>query len=193
MFPPAAGKRQNVMRNVEGQTQGSYLAQFQEDFAAFTGAGHAFAVDNATNALSLAATLCGIRPGDAHDGPGLTGDLPADILRVDGPGIRMDVSPDDPGAGLAEGDGGGAEGVGCGFASPGDRSWSPAMSNVDMDIEGFWPNNFCIGEAQCALGSVELRSRMPGTRAASSSDRTVSIPPSPRVVMVLAPWKLKQP
>ena len=54
----------NVMVNVEGQTQGSYLAQFQEDFAAFTGAGHAFAVDNATNALSLAATLCGIRPGD---------------------------------------------------------------------------------------------------------------------------------
>ena len=54
----------NVMRNVEGQTQGSYLAQFQEDFAAFTGAGHAFAVDNATNALSLAATLCGLRPGD---------------------------------------------------------------------------------------------------------------------------------
>lgn len=54
----------NVMRNVDGQTQGTYLAKFQEDFAAFTGAKHAFAVDNATNALSLAATLCGIRPGD---------------------------------------------------------------------------------------------------------------------------------
>ena len=54
----------NVMRNVDGQTQGTYLAKFQEDFAAFTGAKHAFAVDNATNALSLAATLCGIQPGD---------------------------------------------------------------------------------------------------------------------------------
>jgi len=25
-------------------------------------------------------------------------------------------------------------------------------------MEGFWPNNFCIGEAQCALGSVQLKS-----------------------------------
>ena len=31
------------------------------------------------------------------------------------------------------------------------------MSNVDVDIDGFWPNNFCIGEAQCALGSVQLK------------------------------------
>jgi dTDP-4-amino-4,6-dideoxygalactose transaminase len=30
--------------------------------------------------------------------------------------------------------------------------WIPAMSNVDVDIEGVWPNNFCIGEVQCALG-----------------------------------------
>ena len=46
----------------------------------------------------------------------------------------------------------------CGFDYPRERYWVPAMSNVDMDIEGFWPNNFCIGEAQCALGSVELKS-----------------------------------
>lgn len=34
--------------------------------------------------------------------------------------------------------------------------WKPAMSNVDIDIEGVWPNNFCIGEVQCALGSAML-------------------------------------
>ncbi len=26
------------------------------------------------------------------------------------------------------------------------------MSNVDIDFAGVWPNNFCLGEAQCALG-----------------------------------------
>lgn len=36
----------------------------------------------------------------------------------------------------------------------GDRPqyWVPAMSDVDFDIEGLWPYNFCIGEVQCALG-----------------------------------------
>jgi perosamine synthetase len=39
-------------------------------------------------------------------------------------------------------------------AFTGDRLhyWKPAMSNVDFDIEGLWPFNFCIGEVQCALG-----------------------------------------
>lgn len=39
-------------------------------------------------------------------------------------------------------------------AFPGDRDryWVPAMSNVDIDQEGVWPNDFCIGEAQCAQG-----------------------------------------
>ena len=54
----------DAMRNVQGQTQGAKQEQFQKDFAAFTGAKHAFAVANATNALSLAATLWGVRPGD---------------------------------------------------------------------------------------------------------------------------------
>jgi len=31
------------------------------------------------------------------------------------------------------------------------------MSSVDIDIKGVWPNNFFIGEAQCALGSVLLK------------------------------------
>jgi perosamine synthetase len=38
--------------------------------------------------------------------------------------------------------------------------WLPAMSNVDSDIEGLWPFNFCLGEVQCALGS-KLMERLP--------------------------------
>ena len=36
------------------------------------------------------------------------------------------------------------------------RYWVPAMSNVDFDIDGLWPYNFCIGEPQCALGAKLL-------------------------------------
>lgn len=45
----------------------------------------------------------------------------------------------------------------CGF-SGGDREsyWKPAMSNVDVDVQGVWPYNFCIGEIQCAVGSALL-------------------------------------
>jgi len=54
----------NVMRNAEVQTQGPYLRQFEADFKAYSGANYAFAVDNATNALRMAATLCDLKPGD---------------------------------------------------------------------------------------------------------------------------------
>ena len=37
------------------------------------------------------------------------------------------------------------------------RYWVPAMSTVDLDIEGEWPDNFCIGEVQCALGSQLIK------------------------------------
>lgn len=37
------------------------------------------------------------------------------------------------------------------------RYWIPAMSNVDFDIDGLWPYNFCLGEVQCALGTAMLR------------------------------------
>lgn len=43
-----------------------------------------------------------------------------------------------------------------GFVGGQARYWVPAMSNVDFDIDGLWPYNFCIGEAQCALGSKML-------------------------------------
>lgn len=38
-----------------------------------------------------------------------------------------------------------------------EHYWIPAMSNVDIDIEGIWPYNFCINEVQCALGSQLLK------------------------------------
>ena len=37
------------------------------------------------------------------------------------------------------------------------RYWIPAMSDVDFDIDGLWPYNFCLGEVQCALGTTMLR------------------------------------
>jgi len=36
------------------------------------------------------------------------------------------------------------------------RYWVPAMSDVDFDVDGLWPYNFCIGEVQCALGAKML-------------------------------------
>jgi perosamine synthetase len=36
------------------------------------------------------------------------------------------------------------------------RYWVPAMSDVDFDIDGVWPYNFCLGEVQCALGTKML-------------------------------------
>jgi perosamine synthetase len=43
-------------------------------------------------------------------------------------------------------------------AYPGERSryWVPAMGDVDFDIDGLWPYNFCLGEVQCALGTKML-------------------------------------
>lgn len=37
------------------------------------------------------------------------------------------------------------------------RYWVPAMSDVDLDIEGQWPSKFCLTEAQCAVGSALLK------------------------------------
>lgn len=239
----------DAMRNVEGQTQGDKQEQFQKDFAAFTGAKHAFAVANATDALSLAATLCGVKPGDEVIIPaytfcataipfgkagakivwsdidpetwvadpkdierkitektraivvvhllGMPCDMPA-VMRIAkkhkikvvedcaqaldaringqhvgtfgdygcfsfhgaktmttlGEGGMLTVSSDADAALVP-----GIRHNGCcGFHYERARYWVPAMSNVDMDVEGFWPNNFCIGEVQCALGSEELKS-----------------------------------
>ncbi len=238
----------HVMRDCPTRTQGPMMLQFQQDFAAYTGANHAFAVANATHALSLAATLCGVGPGDEVIIPAYTfcasaipfgkagakivwGDINPDTWTIDPEDIRRKITPktkaivcvhllgmpcDMPaimaiarehGLRVVEdcaqaldarinsqhvgsfgdfgcfsfhgaktmttlGEGGmltvksdadarltpGIRHNGCcGFDFPRDRYWLPAMSNVDVDIDGFWPNNFCIGEAQCALGSVQLK------------------------------------
>lgn len=44
-----------------------------------------------------------------------------------------------------------------GFPAGRDRYWVPAMSTVDMDIDGQWPFNFCLTDAQSALGSQMLK------------------------------------
>jgi len=239
----------NVMRNAEAQTQGEYLRQFEADFKTYTGARHAFAVDNCTNALRLAATLCRLSPGDEVIIPaytfcataipfGSTGarivwaDItpdtwvvdPADIekkitartttlvvvhllgMPVDMPAIleiarrhNLRVVEDcaqAPGASLNGQKVGTFGDFGCfsfhgaknittlgeggvltvrsdedaalvpglrhngvrGFPAGRARYWVPAMSNVELDLDSLWPNNFSIGEAQCALGSELLKS-----------------------------------
>ena len=42
------------------------------------------------------------------------------------------------------------------YASDRESYWKPAMVNVDIDIEGVWPQNHCLGEVQCALGTKIL-------------------------------------
>ncbi|AAS94835.1 DegT/DnrJ/EryC1/StrS family aminotransferase [Nitratidesulfovibrio vulgaris] len=47
----------------------------------------------------------------------------------------------------------------CGFDFERPDYWKPAMGNVDMpeiDGEFLWPNNYCIGEIECALGIKQL-------------------------------------
>ncbi len=43
------------------------------------------------------------------------------------------------------------------FSANRERYWVPAMSNVDLDMAGVWPNNFSLGEVQSALGSILLK------------------------------------
>jgi perosamine synthetase len=238
----------NAMRNAEVQTQGELLRTFEAEFKAYSGANHAFAVDNCTNALKLAATLCRLKPGDeviipaytfcataipfgstgasiiwADIDPASWGASPADIERkitprtttivvvhllgmpVDMPAIleiagrhHLRVVEDcaqAPGAAIHGQKVGSFGDFGCfsfhgaknittlgeggvltvksdedatlvpglrhngvrGFAPGRERYWVPAMSNVDLDMDATWPNNFSIGEAQCALGSELLK------------------------------------
>jgi perosamine synthetase len=238
----------NVMRNAEVQTQGNYMRQFEADFKAYIGANHAFAVDNATNALRLAAIMCHVGPGDEVIAPGYTfcasaipfGMTGATIVWADIDPLTWVVDPKDierkitprtkvllvvhllgmpadmptiikiaekhnlrvvedcaqaPGASINGKKVGTFGDFGCfsfhgaknittlgeggmltvrsdadAAITPGlrhngvrplpadrPRYWVPAMSNVDIDLESVWPNNFSIGEAQCALGSELLK------------------------------------
>lgn len=254
----------DVMRNAEGQTQGDYLEAFQDDFAAFIGGGHAFAVSNCTNALKLAGIFSRIGPGDEVIIPAYTycataipfGDLgativwadihpgtwtidPADIVRKITPRTKAIVAvhllgiPCDMKAIMAiaaehglkviedcaqsmdctiDGQHVGTFGdFGCfsfhaaktmttlgeggmfvvkdpeiaravpgvrhngltAIPGPRERYWVPAMSNVDEFWTGQWPQNFCIGEPQCALGSVQLRSVRPNNEVLIEQDRKI--------------------
>ncbi|MDD5368687.1 MAG: DegT/DnrJ/EryC1/StrS family aminotransferase [Anaerolineaceae bacterium] len=53
-------------------TMGEVTQSFESEFAAFTGAKHAFALSNATQALHLACTALGLGPGDEVITPSLT-------------------------------------------------------------------------------------------------------------------------
>lgn len=47
----------------------------------------------------------------------------------------------------------------CAFPSERDHYWIPAMGNVDLpELNGqiLWPNNYCLGEVECALGAKLL-------------------------------------
>jgi len=50
----------------------------------------------------------------------------------------------------------------CGFDFEREQYWLPAMGNVDLpELNGqpVWPNNYCLGEVECALG-VKLLDRI---------------------------------
>ncbi len=53
-----------AMKDSEPYTQGKYLKAFEEKFRAYIDTDHAFAVNNATSALEMAAQLCQFEPGD---------------------------------------------------------------------------------------------------------------------------------
>ncbi|MDR1062072.1 MAG: DegT/DnrJ/EryC1/StrS family aminotransferase [Clostridiales bacterium] len=254
----------DVMRHAEGQTQGARLEKFEADFAAFVGAKHAFAVNNCTNALKLAAIFCRIRPGDEIIAPGYTymasvvpfGDLGAKIVWADIHPKTWTIDPDDierkitpntkailavhllglpcdmrrimaiaekRGIKVVEdcaqamdcrvdgrhvgtfgdfgcfsfhaaktmttlGEGGMivvrddetaklAPGIRhnglCAFEGERERYWVPAMSNVESFMDGQWPQNFCIGEAQCALGSEQLKSVVANNEILIDQDRRI--------------------
>lgn len=249
----------NVMRNAEVQTQGDYMRKFEADFKAYIGANHAFAVDNATNALRLAAILCKFEKGDEVIVPGYTfsataipfgmtgvklvfADIDPKRWTIDPKDIERKITPrtkaviavhllgmpadmptimeiaakhnlrviedcaQAPGASIDGKKVGSFGDFGCfsfhgaknittlgeggaitvksdedaallpglrhngirPFPAGRERYWVPAMSNVDIDMENIWPNNFCLGEAQCALASELIKT------LDSSTDTTIA-------------------
>lgn len=64
----------------------------------------------------------------------------------------------------------------CGFDFDRQDYWVPAMGNVDIpELEGerLWPNNYCLGEVECALG-VKLLDRVDQLNA-EKRDRALSV------------------
>ena len=253
-----------VMREACGQTQGKYMVEFEQAFCAFTGAKHAFAVNNCTSALKMAAIFCHIQPGDEVIIPAYTfcasaipfGDLGAKIVWADINPDTWTIDPDDiarkitpktkavvcvhllgmpcdmkkivpiaraHGLKVVEdcaqaldcridgqhvgtfgdfgcfsfhsaktmttlGEGGmfvcaddadaaAAPGIRhngcCAYPADRERYWSPAMSCVDSFLDDRWPQNFCLGEAQCALGSEQLKSVIANNNTLIEQDRKI--------------------
>ena len=253
-----------VMREACGQTQGKYMVEFEQAFCAFTGAKHAFAVNNCTSALKMAAIFCHSQPRDEVIIPAYTfcasaipfGDLGAKIVWADINPDTWTIDPDDiarkitpktkavvcvhllgmpcdmkkivpiaraHGLKVVEdcaqaldcridgqhvgtfgdfgcfsfhsaktmttlGEGGmfvcaddadaaAAPGIRhngcCAYPADRERYWSPAMSCVDSFLDDRWPQNFCIGEAQCALGTEELKSVIANNNTLIEQDRKI--------------------
>mgnify|MGYP001202102368 CR=1 FL=1 len=236
--------------NANPLTQGEHLISFEEKFRGFSGAEHAFALNNATAALELAAQLCQFSAGDEVIVPGHTytssaypflkkganivwadidpltrvvtvetiencitsatkaivvvhlygyaADMPEiiemaklhDLLVIEDAAQALGVTIDGKMVGTF-GDFGvysfhshknlstlGEGGIltvssfahaklipmlrhngHCSFGFDRDDYWIPAMGNVDIPILNgsvLWPNNFCIGEVECALGAKLL-------------------------------------
>jgi len=121
-----------VMSKVQPQTQGPVMREFEAKFKQYIDSNHAFAVDNATNALRLAAIMCRLKPGDEVIIPAYT--FCATAIPFGKTGAKIVWADIDP------------------------VTWVPAMGNVDVDPEmEIWPNNFCIGEAACACGIEALK------------------------------------
>jgi perosamine synthetase len=84
-----------AMRNADPQTQGRYQTEFEQRFAAYAGAAHAFAVSSCTAALELAALLCRLQPGDEVIAPAHT--FAASVIPFARTGARLvwaDIDPD---------------------------------------------------------------------------------------------------
>jgi len=240
----------NAIQTAVPLTQGRYQQQFQEKFCEYTSAKHAFALNNATAGLELAAQLCQLKPGDEVIIPGHTftasaypflkkgakivwadidlatrvvtaetiepcitaktkaivvvhlygygADMPAimqlakqhNLIVVEDTAQALGVKIEGKMAGTY-GDFGvfsfhshknmttlGEGGMlvvndkkyadliplirhngHCGFALNREHYWQPAMGNVDLpelNGEPLWPNNYCLGEVECALGAKLL-------------------------------------
>ena len=129
---PDAGNQHRVLIRAHRQhaalAQGGHsLGPVEAEAAVITKGAHVLTVDAGIQRLcAVLHHLQAVLPGDIQDGRhiaghpqqvdadhslGFWGNLAADVLRVDGPGVGVNVAPDDLRAGLAKGDGSGAESI----------------------------------------------------------------------------------
>jgi len=240
----------HALKTADPYTQGMYQQEFEKKFAGYIGCEYAFALNNATSALELAAEICQFEPGDeviipvhtftssaypfAKKGAnivwsdidlhtrvvtpktiaerltsktkaivvvhlyGYAADMPEiieiarkhNLMVIEDAAQALGSSIDGKKAGTfgdigvfsfhshknitTLGEGGMIvvknpdiasiipmlrHNGHCAFPFEREHYWIPAMSNVDFpELNGnaLWPNNFCLGEIQCALGTKLL-------------------------------------